>query len=149
MSEDSGKWNGGPVVIDGITAWPSSAACPSTLPGLPMNVPRKPLAPNTPPPLCAIDCPKPILNAHRDHAMSTRQKATNVSIMLFTDQRFCITPPYSTARPGTLISPTSVAAVICHALSPGLSQLGYAAQVMCLRSPPLLGPGPGQRMRTG
>ena len=23
-SEDSGKWNGGPVVIDGIVAWPSS-----------------------------------------------------------------------------------------------------------------------------
>ena len=52
--------------------------------------------------------------------------------MLFTDQRFCITPPYRTARPGRLISPTKVAAVICHALSPGLSQLGYGNQVMCL-----------------
>ena len=53
--------------------------------------------------------------------------------MLFTDQRFCITPPYRTARPGRLISPTNVAAVICHALSPGLSQLWYGSQVMCLR----------------
>jgi len=37
--------------------------------------------------------PKPILKAHRHQAISVRQKATNVSIMLFTDQRFCITPP--------------------------------------------------------
>ena len=37
------------------------------------------------------------------------------------------------ARPGKLISPTNVAAVICHALSPAFSQLGYASQDMCLR----------------
>src|ERR1700682_662897 len=49
--------------------------------------------------------------------------------MLLTDQRFCITPPYRTARPGRLIRPTNVAAVICHALSPAFSQLGYAAQL--------------------
>ncbi len=54
--------------------------------------------------------------------------------MLLTDQRFCMTPPYRTARPGRLISPTNVAAVICHALSPAFSQLGYDSQVMCLRS---------------
>src|SRR5205085_3739577 len=44
--------------------------------------------------------------------------------MLLIDQRFCITPPYRTTRPGTLISPTSVAAVICQALSPALNQEG-------------------------
>ena len=65
--------------------------------------------------------------------MSVTQNATNVSIMLLTDQRFCMTPPYRTARPGRLISPTNVAAVICHALSPAFSQLGYDSQVMCLR----------------
>ena len=48
----------------------------------------------------------------------------NASIMLFTDQRFCMTPPYRTTRPGTLIRPTRVAAVICHALSPGFSHVG-------------------------
>ncbi len=133
-SEASGKWNGGPSVIDGMTAWLSSPTCPSTLPGSPRNVPRKPFVPNTPEPLCATGLPKPILNAHRHHTMSVTQNATNVSIMLFTDQRFCITPPYRTARPGRLISPTNVAAVICQALSPAFSQLGYASQVMCLRS---------------
>src|SRR5437870_1647119 len=61
MSDEVGKWNGGPVVIDGITAWPSSAACPSTLPGLPSAVPRNPCAPKMPEPLCAIDSPNPIL----------------------------------------------------------------------------------------
>ena len=79
--------------------------------------------------------PKPILNAHKHQATKTRENATNVSIMLLTDQRFCMTPPYRTARPGRLISPTNVAAVICHALSPAFSQLGYAFQDMCLRFP--------------
>src|SRR5207249_5678399 len=130
-----GKWNGGPVEIDGISAWPSSPTWPRTLPPSPHIVPRNPCVPNTPEPLWAMGLPKPILKAHRHQAISVRQKATNVSIMLFTDQRFCITPPYRTARPGTLMSPTSVAAVICHALSPELSQLGYACQVMCLRFP--------------
>src|SRR5580700_4865453 len=111
---------------------PSSPVWLSTLPGSPRNVPRKPLVPNSPEPLCAIEWPKPILNAHRHQTISVTQNATNVSIMLFTDQRFCMTPPYRTANPGRLISPTNVAAVICHALSPALSQLGYAAQLMCL-----------------
>src|SRR5947209_1860632 len=127
-SEASGKWNGGPVVIDGMTAWPSSAPVDSTVPDLPQKVSKKPLP-------WPIGLPKPILNAHRHQATSTRQKATNVSIMLFTDQRFCITPPYRTASPGRLISPTNVAAVICHALSPAFSQLGYASQLICLRFP--------------
>jgi hypothetical protein len=38
---------------------------------------------------------------------------------------FWTRPPYSTARAGIDISPTSVAAVICQELSPALSQLGY------------------------
>src|SRR3984893_9512078 len=122
--------------------------CPRTLPGSPSIVPRNPWAPNTPEPLCAIECPKPILKAHRPQATSTRQNATNVSIMLLTDQRFCITPPYRTASPGRLMSPTNVAAVICHALSPALSQLGYACQDMCLRFPTVVGlPHPDPRMR--
>ena len=57
----------------------------------------------------------------------TRPKAANASIMLFTDQRFCITPPYRITSPGTLIRPTNVAAVSCQALSPGFSQAGYGA----------------------
>src|SRR5262245_20780529 len=105
------------------------------LPGSPRKVPRKPCVPKSPEPLCATAWPKPILNAHRHQAISVRQEATNVSIMLLTDQRFCITPPYITARPGTVISPTSVAAVICHALSPGFSHDGYACQLICLCSP--------------
>src|SRR5437588_8937345 len=68
--------------------------------------------------------PKLMLNAHSTQTTSTTANAANASIMLLTDQRFCITPPYRTARPGTLISPTSVAAVICQAVSPLLSQVG-------------------------
>src|SRR5438309_3799456 len=85
-SEDCGKWKSGPVVSEGITDCPGSAACPRTLAGLPRAVPRKPFAPKIPEPLCAMDSPKPILKAHSTHATSTRQKATNVSIMLLTDQ---------------------------------------------------------------
>jgi hypothetical protein len=68
--------------------------------------------------------PKPILKAHRTHTMRTTENVANTNIMLLIDQRFCMTPPYRTARPGTLINPTSVAAVICQAVSPELSQLG-------------------------
>src|SRR5205085_1419534 len=68
--------------------------------------------------------PNPMLKPHNTQTTSTTENATNVSIMLLIDQRFCITPPYSTARPGTLIKPTSVAAVICQEVSPGFSQLG-------------------------
>src|SRR3977135_68086 len=85
-SEDCGKWNGGPDEIDGIAAWPSSAAFPRTLPDLPPNADKKPEP-------CRVGVPKPILKAHRHHATKTSAKATKVSIMLFTDQRFCITPP--------------------------------------------------------
>src|SRR5712671_360283 len=108
-----------------MIAWPSSAPVDSTVPDFPQKVSKKPLP-------CPIGLPKPILNAHSTHATKTSENATNVSIMLLTDQRFCITPPYRTARPGRLIRPTNVAAVICHALSPAFSQVGYAFQDMCL-----------------
>src|SRR4029077_170430 len=52
-SEASGKWNGGPSVIDGMTAWPSSAPAERTVPDLPQNVSRKPLP-------CPMGVPKPI-----------------------------------------------------------------------------------------
>src|SRR6267378_6294603 len=120
-SEAIGKWNGGPSVIDGMTAWPSSAPADRTVPDLPQKVSKNPLP-------WPIGVPKPILKPHSTHATRTTEKATNVSIMLLTDQRFCITPPYSTARPGRLISPTNVAAVICQALSPAFSHVGYAFQ---------------------
>src|SRR5438270_6823043 len=70
------------------------------------------------------EVPKPILKAHRTHTTSTTENAMNASIMLLIDQRFCITPPYSTASPGTLIKPTSVAAVNCHEVSPEFSHDG-------------------------
>src|SRR5438128_1589878 len=71
-------------------------------------------------------CPKAIWKPNSTQQTSTSANAMNDIIIEFTDQRFCITPPYRTTRPGTLMSPTSVAAVSCHALSPGFSQLGYA-----------------------
>src|SRR5438270_6688641 len=77
--------------------------------------------------------PKPILKAHRTHTMSTTENAMNASIMLLMDQRFCITPPYSTASPGTLISPTRVAAVICQDVSPGFSHEGASTSMNLLR----------------
>src|SRR3979411_2927362 len=82
-----------------------------------MNVEKKPV----PEP---IGWPKAILKAHSTQTISTTANAAKVSIMLLIDQRFCITPPYSTTSPGTLISPTSVAAVICQVVSPLLSQEG-------------------------
>ena len=47
-------------------------------------------------PECDSPChgvPKPILKPHTTHTNSTTEKVANVSIMLLTDQRFCITPP--------------------------------------------------------
>ena len=86
---------------------------------MPRKFPKKlpPLAPKM-----WIGAPKPILNPYSTQAISTIANATNAIIIEFTDQRFCMMPPYSTTRPGTLISPTNVAAVICQALSPGLNQ---------------------------
>ena len=68
--------------------------------------------------------PKAILNPKRTQTISTSANATNAIIIEFTDQRFCMTPPYSTTRPGTLIRPTRVAAVSCQALSPGFTKSG-------------------------
>src|SRR5437763_6803133 len=94
--------------------------------------------------------PKPILNAHSTQTISTTANAAKLSIMLLIDQRFCITPPYRTTRPGTLIRPTSVAAVICQALSPALSQVGASTGMDLLaldgtygRHRPRDGTGPG------
>src|SRR5207248_11603088 len=64
---------------------------------------------------------------HKTQTTSTTEKVAKHSIMLLTDQRFCITPPYRTARPGTLIKPTRVAAVICQEVSPELSQVGASS----------------------
>ncbi len=84
-----GKWNGGPVVMSGITAWPSSALALRIEPGLPQMFARKPC---DAPRMC-IGLPNAILNANSTQTMSTRAKATNASIIEFTDHRFCITPP--------------------------------------------------------
>ncbi len=99
--------------------WCWSSVCDSTGPGFPMKFPKKPE--------CDSPChgvPKPILKPHSTHTISTIENVAKVNIMLLTDQRFCITPPYRTARPGTLIRPTRVAAVICQAVSPELSHVG-------------------------
>src|SRR5580700_3609488 len=61
--------------------------------------------------------------------MRTRQKVVNTMSTVFMAHFFCTRPPYSTARAGMDISPTSVAAVICQALSPELSQVGYGITV--------------------
>ena len=53
-----------------------------------MKLPKKPVL--------AKPChgvPKPMSNAQQTQAIKTRPNAANASIMLFTDQRFCITPP--------------------------------------------------------
>src|SRR5512133_40525 len=73
--------------------------------------------------------PKAILYPNSTQQISTRANATKAIIIEFTDHRFCITPPYSTTSPGTLISPTSVAAVSCQAVSPGFKKCGYGNHV--------------------
>jgi hypothetical protein len=55
--------------------------------------------------------------------MSVRQNALNTIIMVLTAHLRWTSPPYRTASAGMLIRPTSVAAVICQALSPEESQL--------------------------
>src|ERR1700744_4501353 len=108
-----------------MIAWPSSAPAERTVPALPQKLSKNPW------PL-PIGLPKPILKAHSTHATNTSENATNGSIMLLTDQRSCITPPYRTARPGRLISPTNVAPVLFHAFSRATSQCGYAFQEIFL-----------------
>ncbi len=53
--------------------------------------------------------------------MRTRQNVVNTISMVFTAHFRCTRPPYNTAMAGMLMRPTRVAAVNCHALSPGLS----------------------------
>ena len=83
--------------------------------------------------------PKPILYAHNTQTMSTAAKPANVMNMVLTTHFFWTKPPKSTARPGTLISATKVAAVSCQALSPVSSQgwsdelAGAAAACRCTK----------------
>ena len=88
-------------------AWPCSAAWPSTLRGSPTKV-------------LISGVPKPILKAQSTQVISTRQNVVNTMSTVFMAHFFCTRPPYRTARAGMDISPTSVAAVICQELSPGL-----------------------------
>jgi len=68
--------------------------------------------------------PKPILNPHSIHTNSTSEKPVKAISIVLTAHFFWTRPPYSTAMPGMLMRPTSVAATICQALSPALSQSG-------------------------
>src|SRR5438067_324294 len=116
------------VPMLGTLAWCWSSVCDRTGPGLPMKFPKKPEWERP-----CQGVPNPMLKPQRTHTTSTTENATKVSIMLLIDQRFCITPPYSTARPGTLIRPTSVAAVICQEVSPGFNQEGASTGMHLLR----------------
>src|SRR5215469_13921979 len=102
-----------------MLAWACSPAAPATVPGLPMNVEIQ-------------GAPKPILNAHSTHTIKVSANALNTIKMVFTAHFRCTMPPYRTARAGILMRPTSVAAVICQALSPELSQLAYGVNNLCL-----------------
>ncbi len=109
-----GKWKAGietPVGMSGMFAWPCSATCPRMVRGSPRKV-------------WTSGVPKPILKAHRTQVMSVRQNVQNTIMMVFIAHFFWTRPPYSTARAGMDINPTSVAAVICQELSPAFSQLG-------------------------
>ena len=101
-------------------SWVRALALSSGL-GVPMNPCKNPSLAGWAPEL-NHGLPKPILNAYSTQMIITTEKVPNVSIMLLIDQRFCMTPPYRTTRPGTLISPTNVAAVICQAVLPVSNQ---------------------------
>src|ERR1700744_3803082 len=62
--------------------------------------------------------------------MRVRQKVLTTIKTVFIAHFFCTRPPYRTARAGMDISPTSVAAVICQALSPDPSQVGYGITLL-------------------
>ena len=53
-----------------------------------MKLPRKPLLESP-----CHGFPNAMSNAYKTQTIRTSANATNASIMLFTDQRFCITPP--------------------------------------------------------
>src|SRR5581483_7095284 len=93
-SVDCGMLNAGPDVMFGIEAWFNRCLWSSTGPGWPMKL-AKNLESSPPLPLenPCHGLPKPMLKPQSTHAMSTSAKAVNDSIMLLTDQRFCMTPP--------------------------------------------------------
>src|SRR6516165_3613023 len=99
--------------------WCWSSVWDRTGPGFPTKFPKNPEWDSP-----CQGVPNPILNPQITHTTSTIANVANTSIMLLIDHRFCITPPYRTARPGTLIRPTRVAAVICQEVSPGFSHVG-------------------------
>src|SRR5260370_10999335 len=94
-------------------------ACPCSPPD-PMTAPAFPTRCRLPP---IHGDPNPILKAHRTHTISVRQNALKTIIIVLTAHLRWTIPPYRTASAGMLIRPTSVAAVICQALSPLDSQL--------------------------
>src|SRR5580700_7248991 len=100
----------------GMFAWPCNALAPRIVRGSPTNV-------------LIRGVPKPNLLAQRTQVIRTRQKVLNTIKTVFIAHFFCTRPPYSTARAGMDMSPTSVAAVICQALSPDPSQVGYGITV--------------------
>ena len=53
-----------------------------------MKLPKKPVSENP-----CQGWPKDMSKPHSTQPINTSPNAANVSIMLFTDQRFCITPP--------------------------------------------------------
>src|SRR5664279_482479 len=59
--------------------------------------------------------------------MSTAEKPVKAMNMVFTTHFFGTRPPYSRARPGTLIRPTKVAAVSCQELLPVSNHDGWQA----------------------
>src|SRR5215471_19283477 len=101
-----------------MVACPCSAFGNSTGHGMPMMPLRKF------PPLKPTGFPKPMLYANRVQTTSVMANAySTMRAELSAHLRF-IRPAYRMARPGTLCSPTNVAAVSCQALSPAFSQFG-------------------------
>src|ERR1700722_18271068 len=130
-----------PALSSGMLPCPSSAPVPSDAPGLPSKWRLPPIQ----------GAPKPILYAHRAQVISTRQNVQNTIIMVLTAHFFCTRPPYKTARPGMLMRPTSVAAVICQAVSPDDSQFAQGSTTLRRRGPTLkvLAVGIGSRSQPG
>src|SRR4051794_22088135 len=72
-----GKWNGGPVVISGMAAWPCSLLALRIAPGLPQMLAKNPC---DVPRMC-MGSPNAILKPNRTHAISTSANATNDNII--------------------------------------------------------------------
>ena len=66
----------------------------STGPGCPMKFPKnRSKKPPLPSPMPCQGWPKAMLKPKSTQTIRTTAKAENASIMLFTDHRFCMTPP--------------------------------------------------------